>query len=63
MYFNLFVFETIAPDLESADTMTTQFIPAPEIFLAGALTCLLILLCIPLLSRVNRKQDAKNSEV
>lgn len=51
------------PDLESADTMTTQFIPAPEIFLAGALTCLLILLCIPLLSRVSRKQSVKNSEV
>ena len=51
------------PDLGSADTMTTQFIPAPEIFLAGALTCLLILLCIPLLSRVSRKQNVQDSEV
>lgn len=46
------------PDLESADTMTTQFIPAPEIFLAGALCCLLILVCIPLLSRAERAKGA-----
>ena len=43
------------PDQGSADTMTTQFIPAPEIFLAGAITCLLILVCIPQLSRAVTK--------
>ena len=28
------------PDLDSADVMTTQYIPAPEIFLAGAIAAL-----------------------
>ena len=50
------------PDQGSADTMTTQFIPAPEIFLAGAITCLLILACIPLLSRAVRKQTKASTE-
>ena len=50
------------PDQGSADTMTTQFIPAPEIFLAGAITCLLILACIPLLSRAVRKQTKAPTE-
>ncbi len=50
------------PDQGSADTMTTQFIPAPEIFLAGAITCLLILVCIPLLSRAVRKQTNAYTE-
>lgn len=50
------------PDQGSADTMTTQFIPAPEIFLAGAITCLLILVCIPLLSRAVRKQTNASTE-
>ena len=50
------------PDQGSADTMTTQFIPAPEIFLAGAITCLLILVCIPLLSRAVRKQTKASTE-
>lgn len=50
------------PDQGSADTMTTQFIPAPEIFLAGAITCLLILICIPLLSRAVRKQTKASTE-
>ena len=50
------------PDQGSADTMTTQFIPAPEIFLAGAITCLLILACIPLLSRAVSKQTKASTE-
>ncbi len=39
------------PDLGSADTMTTQFIPAPHIFLAGALISLLMIGFIPLLRK------------
>ena len=43
------------PDASSADTMTTQFIPAPGIFLAGALVTLLLFALIPLLVRHNVK--------
>ena len=39
------------PDLGSADTMTTMYIPAPEIFLAGAIAVLLMFALIPLLRR------------
>ena len=39
------------PDLGSADTMTTQFIPAPHIFLAGALISLFMIGLIPLLRK------------
>ena len=35
-----------------ADAMTTSYIPAPEIFLAGAISALLILAVVPLLTRV-----------
>ena len=42
------------PDLGSADTMTTAYIPAPGIFLAGALVTLLIFALIPLLCRCQR---------
>ena len=42
------------PDLTGADTMTTQYIPAPGIFLAGALVSLLMFVMIPLLSRAMR---------
>ena len=46
------------PDLSGADTMTTQYIPAPEIFLAGALAALLMFVMIPLLARaIRRKGD------
>lgn len=38
-----------------ADTMTTLFIPAPEIFLAAALVSLLIFALIPLLSKLTKK--------
>jgi len=46
------------PDLGSADTMTTMYIPAPEIFLAGALAALLMFALIPLL-RARRKREGK----
>ena len=50
------------PNMESADVMTTQYIPAPEIFLAGALFSLLMLALIPLLVRVSRHRDGPGSE-
>jgi hypothetical protein len=44
-----------------ADAMTTAFIPAPEIFLAGAIGTALIFALIPLLTRLAKKakQNAK----
>ena len=39
------------PDLGSADVMTTAYIPAPEIFLVGAVISLLIYALIPVLRR------------
>ena len=53
------------PDLDSADVMTTAYIPAPEIFLAGAVAVLLMLGLIPVLQRMNRrekKEDAHATE-
>ncbi|MBQ9744255.1 MAG: MFS transporter [Clostridia bacterium] len=44
------------PDLDSADTMTTQFIPAPEIFLASAIISLLMLGIIPFLRKAIRSK-------
>ncbi len=38
-----------------ADIMTTDYIPAPEIFLAAAIATLIVLAVIPLLSRVKKK--------
>ena len=43
------------PDMGSADVMTTQYIPAPEIFLAGALFSLLMFALIPVLARIPKK--------
>ncbi len=43
------------PNMESADVMTTQYIPAPEIFLAGALFSLLMFLFIPILVKNAKK--------
>ena len=41
-----------------ADAMTTEYIPAPEIFLAGALASCLLILCVWLLDRAeNRKRN------
>ena len=45
------------PDLGSADTMTTQFIPAPGIFLAGAAVTLLMFALIPLLCKYHKKEQ------
>ena len=45
------------PDMESADVMTTQYIPAPEIFLAGALFSLLMFALIPVLRKVSKKNE------
>ena len=47
------------PDTTSADVMTTQYIPAPEIFLAGAIVAALMLGCIPILRRLTRALTAK----
>ena len=47
------------PDLDSADTMTTSYIPAPEIFLAAACVSVLIFALIPILKKSvdnNKKQ-------
>ena len=41
-----------------ADAMTTEYIPAPEIFLAGALVSCLLILCVWSLDRAeNRKRN------
>ena len=50
------------PDLGSADTMTTQYIPAPGIFLAGAIAAALMLALIPFLSRESKKHARKGDE-
>ena len=44
------------PDLDSADVMTTQYIPAPEIFLAGAVFSILMFALIPVLSKISKKE-------
>ena len=44
-------------DQTSADTMTTLFIPAAEIFLAAALISLLLFALIPVLSHLSKKQS------
>ncbi|MBR7100653.1 MAG: MFS transporter [Clostridia bacterium] len=47
------------PDLGSADTMTTMYIPAPEIFLAAAVISALIFGIIPFLRRsIGEKNEA-----
>lgn len=47
------------PDLGSADVMTTQYIPAPEIFLAGALVASLTFVVIPFLVKAKGEKEAK----
>ena len=44
------------PDLDSADTMTTSYIPAPEIFLAAAIASLLLFALIPVLRKSVEKK-------
>ena len=47
-----------------ADAMTTQYIPAPEIFLAGAIVALLALGLVPVLVKmVNKVKGAKTNAV
>ena len=45
------------PDPESADVMTTQYIPSPGIFLAGTIACLAMYLLIPLLVRITQPKN------
>ena len=49
------------PDLGSADVMTTQFIPAPEIFLAGAIATLLTFALIPVLVKAKKEKNDEAS--
>lgn len=44
------------PDLGSADVMTTKFIPAPGIFLAGAITAAMMFALIPFLVKFTTKR-------
>ena len=50
------------PDLGSADAMTTLYIPAPEIFLAGAIASALLFALIPLLCKAMQKAKSQKSE-
>jgi MFS family permease len=50
------------PDLGSADVMTTQYIPAPEIFLAGALCSLLMFALIPVHTKVSKGNRASENQ-
>ena len=43
------------PNLDSADAMTTSFVPAPEIFLIGALFALALFAIIPILAKYTKK--------
>ena len=49
-------------DLTSADVMTTQYIPAPEIFLVGGIVALLMFVVIPLLKKQVKTQENSGSE-
>ena len=57
--------KTLGDRLENAgaDAMTTEYIPAPEIFLVGALITLFIFALIPLLSLALSKARAKEKTV
>ena len=43
-----------------ADAMTTKYIPAPEIFLAGAIVSLLLFAIIPVLVKIRKNQVKKD---
>jgi MFS family permease len=43
------------PDMNSADVMTTAYVPAPEIFLVGGILALLLFAVIPILAKVTKK--------
>jgi hypothetical protein len=38
-----------------ADAMTTEYLPAPEIFLVGAIVSLLVLAVVPVIRRAEKK--------
>ena len=46
----------------SADAMTTQYIPAPEIFLVASLVTLLIFVVLPLLQKSVKENKEKEKE-
>jgi MFS family permease len=46
-----------------ADAMTTQYIPAPEIFLAGAIVALLALAVVPVLVKFVKQYKEKKTSV
>ena len=46
-----------------ADAMTTQYIPAPEIYLAASLILLLVIALVPLLRYVTRQRSVQNKNV
>ena len=48
-------------DLTSADVMTTQYIPAPEIFLVGGLVALMMFIVIPLLKKQSKTQTIQQN--
>lgn len=50
------------PDLGSADVMTTQYIPAPEIFLAGTIAAALLFAIIPVLCKTMKKAKENKEE-
>ena len=55
------------PDTSGADMMTTQYIPAPEIFLAGAVVAALAILLVPVLVKQAKtdkeKKNAAQNEI
>lgn len=50
------------PDLSSADTLTTQYIPSPGIFLAGAIAAVGMFLIIPWLVRLRKGASMQKGE-
>ncbi len=50
------------PDLSSADAMTTQYIPAPGIFLAGAIAAVVMFAIIPWLVRLRNCKNEQKGE-
>lgn len=50
------------PNLDSADVMTTSYIPAPEIFLVAAIVACLIFALIPLLIHITKKSKQKTED-
>ena len=50
------------PDMSSADTLTTQYIPAPGIFLAGAIASLIMFAVIPWLVHLRKCKAQEKGE-